>query len=120
MTDEFLSHLRSLNVELWSDGERLRCNAPQSVLTPELWAELKSRKQEVLVYLREAGATVNSRAPALRPVPEAAIYRSHSRSSGCGFSINLRRTARFKHHQSGAYRWPAQHRRFAEYVAGDR
>lgn len=71
ITDEFLSHLRSLHVELWSDGERLRCNAPQSVLTPELWAELKSRKQEVLVYLREAGATVKSRAPALRPFPRS-------------------------------------------------
>ena len=67
-TEEFLSQLRSLNVQFWSDGERLRCNAPQSVLTPELWAELRSRKEEILAFLREAGATVNSRVPALRSV----------------------------------------------------
>ena len=70
-TEEFLSHLRNLNVQLWSDGERLRCNAPQSVLTPELWAELRSRKEEILAFLREAGATAKSRAPALRPMPRS-------------------------------------------------
>ena len=40
-TSEFLSHLRTLNVELWADGESLRCSAPKAVLTPELRRRVK-------------------------------------------------------------------------------
>jgi len=59
-TAEFLSHLRSLSVELWADGERLRCNGPKEVLTLELAAELKERKQDILTFLR---ATSDTAAP---------------------------------------------------------
>ena len=33
---ELLSHLRSLDVRLWVDGDRLRYSAPDGVFTPEL------------------------------------------------------------------------------------
>jgi amino acid adenylation domain-containing protein len=65
-TDAFLSHLRSLGVELWADGGSLRCNGPRTVLTPELQAEIKSRKSEILLRMREANCT--SAQPRLHPV----------------------------------------------------
>ena len=64
-TGEFLSRMRSLKVELWADGDRLRCNAPKKVLTPELSAELKERKQEILAFLHAANGAGISGAPAL-------------------------------------------------------
>ncbi len=33
---EFLSELANLDIRLYLDGERLRCNALQGLLTPEL------------------------------------------------------------------------------------
>src|SRR5690349_20460291 len=66
-TAEFLSHLRSLNVELRADGERLRCNGPKEALTPELLAELKERKQDLITFLHANGDT------AAAPVAETAL-----------------------------------------------
>ncbi|PSM49381.1 non-ribosomal peptide synthetase [Chroococcidiopsis sp. CCALA 051] len=49
--DEFLSYCRSLDVKIWLDGERLRYSAPSGTLTPELLAEMRSRKAEILKCL---------------------------------------------------------------------
>ena len=62
---EFLSRMRSLNVELWADGDRLRCNAPKEVLTAELSVELKERKQEILAFLHAANNAGKSEEPVL-------------------------------------------------------
>ena len=67
-TPEFLSHLRSLNVGLWADGEHLRCNAPKAVLTPELSAELRDRKQDILAFLSEANGAAYSTVRSLQRV----------------------------------------------------
>lgn len=56
---EFLELLQSSDVKVWAEGERLRCDAPQGVLTPVLRAELARRKPEILAFLR-AGATFSS------------------------------------------------------------
>ncbi len=50
-TYAFLSHLRSLDIELFVDGEKLRCNAPPGIITPVLQAELAERKAEVMAFL---------------------------------------------------------------------
>ena len=47
-TREFLSYLRSLDVKLWADGDRIRYSAPNGVLTPDLYAELAERKADIL------------------------------------------------------------------------
>jgi thioesterase domain-containing protein len=52
----FLAELRSRDVQLAADGERLRCDAPAGVLTPELRDELRQRKGEILEFLRAAEA----------------------------------------------------------------
>src|ERR687886_2492731 len=66
--DEFLSHLRGLDVRIWADGDRLRLDAPKEVLTPELRAELAERKAEILVFLREHAAIGHSPPPPIEPV----------------------------------------------------
>ncbi|MEH1798872.1 MAG: condensation domain-containing protein [Nostoc sp.] len=49
--DELLLYLDSLNVKFRVDGDRLYCNAPQGVLSPDLSTQLRERKQEILKHL---------------------------------------------------------------------
>ncbi len=51
-----LAELRSRDVQVWADGDRLRCNAPADVLTPELRDQLQQRKSDILEFLRSAEA----------------------------------------------------------------
>src|SRR5437660_4112419 len=53
-TLELLSHLRSRNVKLWVEGQRLRYSAARGVMTEDLRSELSARKDEVLTFLRGA------------------------------------------------------------------
>ncbi len=55
-TAEFLSALRTRDVECWVEGDRLRLRAPEGVVTPEVHAELTRRKGEILAYLRDAAS----------------------------------------------------------------
>ena len=48
---EFLDHLRSLDVRVSTEGERLKVSAPAGTLTPELKEELIQRKPEILAVL---------------------------------------------------------------------
>jgi len=66
-TAEFLTQLRNLGVTLWRDGDRLRFSAPDGAMTGELRARLADRKEEILAFLRQAGAA--RAVPSLRPVP---------------------------------------------------
>jgi thioesterase domain-containing protein len=50
----FLTELRSRDIQVWADGDRLRCNAPAGVLTPELHDQLQQRKDDILEFLRSA------------------------------------------------------------------
>lgn len=67
-TVEFLSHLRRLDINVFVDGDRLRCNAPERILTPELRAELSQRKAEIVSFLKKANQSVSYIAPPLVPV----------------------------------------------------
>ncbi len=67
-TIEFLSHLYSLDVQLWIDGERLRYRAPQGVMTASLRAGLAERKAEIIAFLRQVSSGPQRTAPPLRPV----------------------------------------------------
>ena len=66
--DEFLSYLYGLEVKLWLDGDRLRCSAPEEVLTPELTGQLQGRKQEIIEFLKEATLTVDGKLEPIEPV----------------------------------------------------
>ncbi|HEY9845355.1 MAG TPA: condensation domain-containing protein, partial [Candidatus Caenarcaniphilales bacterium] len=54
---EFLAYLRSLDIQVFVQGDRLRCNAPAGVLTPELRAQLAARKAELISLLHQASLT---------------------------------------------------------------
>ena len=54
---EFLSYLRSLDINIFVEGARLRCNAPEGILTPELRAEISQKKAEIISFLKAANRT---------------------------------------------------------------
>jgi thioesterase domain-containing protein len=43
-------------MQVWAEGERLRCSAPAGTLTAELRETLRQHKQEILTFLRSAHA----------------------------------------------------------------
>ena len=51
-TLEFLSELRSLGIQISTDGEKLRLHAPKDALTPSLRGELAERKAEIIALLQ--------------------------------------------------------------------
>ncbi|MEG4497359.1 amino acid adenylation domain-containing protein [Microcoleus sp. F10-C6] len=54
---EFLSYLRSLDINIFVEGEILRCNAPEGIITPELRAEISQKKAEIVSFLKAANRT---------------------------------------------------------------
>ena len=56
-TVEFLSYLRSLDINIFVEGDRLRCNAPEGIITPELRAEISHKKAEIVSFLKAANRT---------------------------------------------------------------
>lgn len=52
----FLAELRTRDMDVWAEGDQLRCNAPAGALTPELRDHLRQRKGEILEFLRGAEA----------------------------------------------------------------
>ena len=57
---EILQRLAVLDIRISANGDQLRVNAPQSVLTAELSAELAARKPEILSLLESSGRTRTS------------------------------------------------------------
>ncbi|MFL9453902.1 amino acid adenylation domain-containing protein [Tolypothrix bouteillei VB521301_2] len=66
--EEFLSDLCTLDVKLWVDGDRLRCSAPEGILTPSLRLQLQERKVEILAFLQKASLTSSSALATIQPV----------------------------------------------------
>ncbi|MEG4032706.1 amino acid adenylation domain-containing protein [Microcoleus sp. S36b_A4] len=54
---EFLSYLRTLDINIFVEGEILRCNAPEGIITPELRAEISQKKAEIISFLKAANRT---------------------------------------------------------------
>jgi thioesterase domain-containing protein len=51
-----LAKLRERDIQVWAEGDRLRCSAPPGALTFELRDELQQRKPDILEFLRSAVA----------------------------------------------------------------
>lgn len=51
-----LAELRRRDVQVWADGDQLRCTAPAGVLTSALRDELRQSKADILEFLRMAEA----------------------------------------------------------------
>ncbi|XGV94366.1 MAG: condensation domain-containing protein (plasmid) [Leptolyngbya sp. BL-A-14] len=67
-SDKLLSELRQLGVRLWLDNNRLRYRAPEGAMSPDVIAELKARKEEIVAFLQQVGTTVALELPPLVPV----------------------------------------------------
>ena len=60
--ETLLARLRELNIKIWLEADQLGVRAPKGVLTKELAAELKSNKTEILEYLKQAEAQIQTQA----------------------------------------------------------
>ena len=67
-TVEFISYLRSLDINIFVEGSRLRCNAPEGIITPELRAEISQKKAEIISFLQAANRTSNFTPAPIVPV----------------------------------------------------
>ena len=70
-TSEILANMSQLGIELWAENDQLRFRAPRGVLTPDLRAELASKKSELLSLLQERNGK-DRQAPfkEITPAPE--------------------------------------------------
>lgn len=64
---ELLVTLRQKDVKLWLDGDKLRYRAAKDTLSPELLAQLKTQKAEIIDFLKSIGAGSRSHIPPLMP-----------------------------------------------------
>ncbi|WP_449419933.1 amino acid adenylation domain-containing protein [Phormidium nigroviride] len=63
---EFLSRLRSLDINVFIEGETLRCNAPEGAMTAEIRAEIFTKKSEIISFLKAANSTATNIVPVSR------------------------------------------------------
>ena len=63
---ELMDHLRSLEIEVWLEGDRLRSSAPRGVLTEALEDQLRLHRLELIDFLRRVG---DRRAPRSSMLP---------------------------------------------------
>ena len=68
-TFEFICQLKNLSINLETDGDRLRCYAPEGALTPTLRQEIAKRKTEIISLLQEAKQAKASEQLVIQPVP---------------------------------------------------
>lgn len=62
-----LSELRRRDIRVWAAGGELRCSAPPGALTPELRAQLRQHKREILAFVASAQALAGQQ-PAIVPL----------------------------------------------------
>ena len=51
---DFLAEVNACGVRVWVEDDRLKVRAEKDALTPDLVTRLKSRKPEILNFLRQA------------------------------------------------------------------
>jgi amino acid adenylation domain-containing protein len=68
-TLELLSQLRSKDIRIWIEGEKLRFRAPERAMTPELQTELTARKSEVMQFLTQFTDHSRAEMPPIGPAP---------------------------------------------------
>jgi thioesterase domain-containing protein len=66
----FLEGLRQRDIEVWTEGDALRCKAPAGAIDPSLREELRQRKTDIVAFLDMARALSNQQ-PAIVPLQRA-------------------------------------------------
>ncbi|MEQ8754913.1 MAG: condensation domain-containing protein, partial [Coleofasciculus sp. G1-WW12-02] len=67
--EELLSYFHTLDVKLWVQDDKLRYSAPKETLTPNLLAQLKERKAEIVEFLQKTAFGFSSSVEPIQPVP---------------------------------------------------
>jgi len=67
-TFEFLLKLKQSGVKVWMEGDRLRCTGPEQVLVGEVREQLRTRKQEIIAFLRSASISEGSDSSSVVPI----------------------------------------------------
>lgn len=67
--NSFVAHLRTLDIRIWVEGDRLRVNAPAGCMTPDLQKEISRRKAEIIALLTRTPATAAA-GPQLKPLAQ--------------------------------------------------
>ena len=57
---EFLSYLKSLDIKLWIEEEKLRYQAPKGAMTTEIKAAIAAQKTDILDFLKAAQIPTNT------------------------------------------------------------
>ncbi|OYE01727.1 non-ribosomal peptide synthetase [Nostoc sp. 'Peltigera membranacea cyanobiont' 232] len=66
---ELVRHLTDLSIDLETDGDHLRCHAPEGALTPILQQEIAKRKTEIILFLQQAKQVKASHQLPIQRVP---------------------------------------------------
>ncbi len=65
---ELLAHLRDKEIHIWNEDGKLRYNAPKGIMTPDILAEMKEHKEEMLLFLARAHGDSKEQS---EPIPRA-------------------------------------------------
>jgi amino acid adenylation domain-containing protein len=65
---DLLVDLRSLDINIWAEGDNLHLNTSKGKLTPALRTELTERKAELIAFLREASLALPDGSLPIKPV----------------------------------------------------
>lgn len=55
--EDFISHLQGLDIKIRVDNDRIHCNAPKDVMTPELRSLISKNKVRIIEYYKRIGQT---------------------------------------------------------------
>src|SRR5690349_1460675 len=70
MIERLVSELRQQGVRIRSDGDRIVCDAPPHVITPELREQLREHKDQIIAFLNsEVAATGDKDNLAIPAIP---------------------------------------------------
>jgi len=78
--EEIFAQLRSHDIRIWREGDRLRYRAPKGALLPELRAELHQRRKEIILYAPDSETThviVADKARRYEPFPLTEIQEAY-------------------------------------------
>ena len=85
-TVEFLASLRQLNIDVFVEGDRLHCKAPEGTITPELRAALTQHKPALITLLRQNPPASHASSPIARLSRPAQSDPSGQRSLPLSFA----------------------------------
>lgn len=92
-TIEFVNYLRRLDINLFIEGDHLRCNAPEGTLTPKLKSAISDRKTEIISFYNKRIFKLILLRSLLYPEQRTILFLSRLPNNVFGLSTNYSLTA---------------------------